>query len=687
MSLGKSESGYDCWLGYRYIDNGKLREAYLKSCSRLKVFGESAILHSARRELEIALNAMLGLSLNDNGIVGDEPAIVAGTFGSSPAFDGVAAKFDPAELGEEGYVVHTADDGTIYLAAAEDIGVLYAAFHLIRLLQIGESIEKLAVREVPGNGLRMINHWDNLDGSIERGYAGNSFFYRDNKFVADFGRIRDYARLLASGAINAAAINNVNVHREESKLITETLLPDVAKVADIFREYGIRLYLSVNFASPIEIGGLDTADPLHPDVARWWEEAARGIYRRIPDFGGFLVKADSEFRPGPFTYGRNHADGANMLANALEPYGGEVIWRCFVYNCLQDWRDRLTDRARAAYDHFMPLDGQFRDNVLLQIKNGPMDFQVREPVSPLLGGLKQTNQVMELQITQEYTGQQRHLCYLVPQWKEALAFDTYAGGEGSTIADIASGRLFGNGRGGIAAVSNIGDDPNWTGHDLAQANFYGFARLAWNPRLSSEQIAKEWIGMTFPHDPETAKVVAGMLLDSYSIYESYTAPLGVGWMVNPDHHYGPNVDGYEYSKWGTYHFADNEGIGVDRTARSGTGYTRQYHSPQSDMYEALETCPDELLLFFHHVPYTHALKSGKSVIQHIYDSHFEGADRAARQLEQWDSVKAKVDPGIYNRVRKRLVDQAEHALEWRDQINTYFYRKSGIADMHDRVIY
>ncbi|WP_239619035.1 alpha-glucuronidase family glycosyl hydrolase [Cohnella mopanensis] len=687
MKQWNAESGYDCWLEYRTIDDNQLRETYSKYCSRVEVIGETALVESARKELQLALGTMLGLTFQDGRVPLEGTGIVAGTFDSSPQFASLATEYNIADLGDEGYIVHSSDNGNIYLLAATDKGVLYATFHLIGLLQQGGNIEKLNVREIPSNGLRMINHWDNMDGSIERGYAGNSIFFRDNRMIAETGRLRDYARLLASGAINAVSINNVNVHREESKLITEPILPDVARVANIFRDYGIRLYLSANFAGPMEIGGLETADPLHPDVCAWWKDTAERIYRWIPDFGGFVVKADSEFRPGPFTYGRNHADGANMFADALKPFGGEVIWRCFVYDCLQDWRDRITDRARAAYDHFMPLDGQFRDNVLLQIKNGPMDFQVREPISPLLGGLTLTNQVMELQIAQEYTGQQRHLCYLVPQWREVLEFDTYAKGQGSTISELTSGRMFGRTRGGIAAVSNIGDDLNWTGHDFAQANFYGFARLAWNPHLSSEQIAREWIRRTFAHDAEAERVILGMLLDSYSIYEAYTAPLGVGWMVNPSHHYGPSVDGYEYSKWGTYHFADCEGIGVDRTASTGTGYTRQYHSPMSDLYESLESCPDELLLFFHHVPYTHVLKSGKTVIQHIYDSHFEGADRAAELLESWNSVERKVDSGKHNRVRERLVHQAEHAQEWRDQINTYFYRKSGIADAQGRPIY
>ncbi|MCL6549139.1 MAG: alpha-glucuronidase, partial [Alicyclobacillus sp.] len=480
---------------------------------------------------------------------------------------------------DEGFHIRSEQAGggrRIVIGARTDRGLLYGVYHLLRQVQLGQKVDSLDITEQPKNPVRMLNHWDNLDGSIERGYAGRSIFFRDGQILTDNPRIPEYARLLASVGINAVAINNVNVHHAETELITTARLPEVAKLADIFRSYGIRLFLSVNYASPMQLAGLDTADPLDPRVAAWWRDAAAEIYRHIPDFGGLLVKADSEGRPGPFTYGRDHADGANMLADAVAPFGGTVIWRCFVYNHLQDWRDRSTDRARAAYDHFQPLDGRFADNVILQIKNGPMDFQVREPVSPLLGAMPRTNQMLELQITQEYTGQQRHLCYLLPQWQEVVRFDTYVKGTGSTVAKAASGALHGRRLGGFAAVSNIGDDVFWTGHVLAQANLYGYGRLAWDPDLAADDIATEWTRLTFGSDERVVGTVVDMLMASWSIYESYTAPLGVGWMVNPNHHYGPNVDGYEYSKWGTYHFGDRDGIGVDRTQRSGTGYTAQY---------------------------------------------------------------------------------------------------------------
>ncbi|MEX1029336.1 MAG: alpha-glucuronidase family glycosyl hydrolase [Paenibacillaceae bacterium] len=686
--------GYEAWLRYDVVENEALQEEYRLRCSSIAIAEQTKVLRTAERELAEALQALTGYATdqvapNDRHQV---PCVVIGVLGRGDPEIDRAIWDDVAALSDEGYVIRSMSNphreaDRIVIVGKSDRGALYGTFHLIRLMQMRESIDNLHIVETPVNGLRMINQWDNMDGSIERGYAGKSIFYRNDGFVEDLTRIRDYARLLSSVGINAISINNVNVHHEETKLITAAYEETLVKVADVFGAYGIQLFLSINFASPIAVGGLETADPLDAEVRGWWAERAADLYRAIPEFGGFLVKADSEFRPGPFTYGRNHADGANMLAEALSPHGGLVIWRCFVYNCLQDWRDRSTDRAKAAYDHFTPLDGRFADNVILQIKNGPMDFQVREPVSPLFGGLRATNQILELQVTQEYTGQQKHVCYLVPQWKEILDFNTYAAGEGSTVASIASGALYNCPYGGLAAVSNIGDDACWTGHPLAQANLYGYGRLTWNPSLSAERITTEWIRLSLGCDPVVEDVVSSILMKSWSIYESYTAPLGVGWMVNPNHHYGPNVDGYEYSKWGTYHFADCNGIGVDRTIETGTGYTAQYHLPQRETFNSLERCPDELLLFFHHVPYTHVLKSAKTVIQHIYDTHFEGAEEAAVLLEAWQSVRGRIDEGIFELVASRLSEQHEHAKEWRDVINTYFYRKSGIADKQGRLIY
>lgn len=694
----KRITGYDAWLGFPALDRDKSKK-YAPLFKRIYCSSVDIQLKIAGSELKAAIKSMLGRVLRNSDTPAADDIIILAELKEAPGdcessdasyCRGLVTEEEKWRIGREGYIIKgfkaSAGRGLI-IAGMTGAGVIYGVFSLLRRIQRGSFNADTVIIDNPAIGLRMLNHWDNMDGSIERGYSGRSFYFKDGRITGDFSRIRDFARLNASVGINGIVINNVNVHKLETDLITSRFLPKVAKIADIFRKYGIKTYLSVNYSSPIDLGGLETADPLDPGVQAWWIAKADEIYEYIPDFGGFLVKADSEFRPGPFTYGRNHAEGANMLAKALKPHGGLVIWRCFVYNCQQDWRDRVTDRANAAYDNFMPLDGCFDDNVMLQIKNGPMDFQVREPVSPLLGGIKKTNVMLELQITQEYTGQQRHLCYLAPMWKDVLDFDTCSEGKGSTVKSLLMGAAAKGRLSGMAAVSNTGDDPNWTGHDLAQSNLYCFGRLSWDPDLSPEEIAGEWISSTFGGDASVQHTLSGMLLDSYHIYESYTSPLGIGWMVNPGHHYGPNVDGYEYSAWGTYHRSDNTGIGVDRTCASGTGYAGRYFPPNSTIYENRETCPEELLLFFHHIPYKYRLKSGKTLIQHIYDSHFEGAEQASLLVEKWRKLAGKVEPNCFARVLKRLEEQADHACEWRDVINTYFFRKSGIPDKKGRRIY
>ncbi|MGC9665322.1 alpha-glucuronidase [Planosporangium sp. 12N6] len=588
-------------------------------------------------------------------------------------------------LGDEGFVLARREGVTVVLAD-EPAGLLYGLFHVVRLGGSAFTGTRPVERHRPATRLRMLDHWDNVDvhpvmGQVERGYAGGSIFWRDGGPRGDLARVRAYGRLLAACGINAVAVNNVNVHATEAHLLTDRL-GDVAAIADALRPYGIRVHLSVSFASPVALGGLPTADPLDGAVRRWWADTTRRVYETIPDFGGYVVKADSEGQPGPFGYGRSHADGANLLAEALAPFGGTVHWRAFVYNHRQDWRDRSTDRARAAHDHFAPLDGQFLDTVILQVKHGPMDFQVREPVSPVIAAMSATRLAVEFQVTQEYTGQQRHVCYLAPMWSEVLGFRPW-GVDGPSVADLADA---------LVAVSNVGDDPYWTGHPLAQANLYAFGRLAWAPRLDPVAVLDEWIDLTFTPsetaDPDVLRrTLHAVMDDSWRTYERYTAPLGVGFMVRPGHHYGPDVDGYEYTPWGTYHFADRAGVGVDRTRATGTGFTGQYPRPWSDVYESRDTCPDELLLFFHHVPYGHVLHSGATVIQHIYDTHFAGAARVAEARERWKDLAGLVDADLHARVTERLDEQVRGAEEWRDQINAYFFRKSGVPDAHGRRIY
>lgn len=631
---------------------------------------ENTIIKNASQELQDGVRGMLGITIKDAG-KGEKAGLVI-------------AKSSDAQIREEGFLIQETQ-GLLTLSAADEKGVLYGVFHILRLVAMEKPLKGIHTLINPDNPLRMYNHWDNMDGSIERGYSGNSFFFEDNQVVVN-QRTVDYARFAASIGINGVVINNVNVKNWATWLITDKYFEKVAKMAEIFAGYGIKFFLSLNYAATIELGGLDSADPLDERVISWWKEKMAEVFANIPNLGGFLVKADSEGRPGPFTYGRTQADGANMLADIIKPYGGIIIWRCFVYNCTQDWRDYKTDRARAGYDNFIQMDGDYHDNVILQIKNGPMDFQIREPISPLLGGLQKTNQMLEVQIAQEYTGHQIDVCYLIPMFKEVLDFHTYCNDGADTVADVISGKALGNKNAGIAAVINTGNDRNWTGNDLAAANFYGFGRLAFTTSLSSEEILEEWICLSISTDRQIVHTIMNIVLHSRDTYEKYTSPLGIGWMVTPNTHYGCSVDGYEYSRWGTYHRADHLAIGVDRTSK-GTGYAQQYYEPNASMYNSMDTCPEELLLFFHRVPYTHVLKSGKTLIQHIYDTHFEGVEEVEKMLEEWESLKGRIAEDTYKLVRSRFDRQLYNAKEWRDQVNSYFYRKSGIPDEKGRAIY
>ena len=661
----------DLWLGYSEKTNNR-DCSYLKKIFISGAPDNGCIVQNAVSELNSGLKTMLDI----------EPEI---------AFFNVSVPA-PAQNGKdildsEEYRISLGEDHLL-IEAKSGAGILYAVFDILRTVACEKNIVRTysdGKKVRPSNPLRMLNHWDNMDGSIERGYSGNSFFYEDNEIVID-ERTGDYARLIASVGINGVVINNVNVKQAASYMITDRFFDKLAELGEIFAGYGIRLFLSLNYASTIEIGGMDSADPLDEGVISWWKDKMAEVFNRIPSLGGFLVKADSEGRPGPFTYGRTQADGANMLADIAKDYGGIIIWRCFVYNCKQDWRDRKTDRARAGYDNFMPMDGDYHDNVILQIKNGPMDFQIREPVSPLLGGLKKTNQMLEVQIAQEYTGHQIDVCYLIPEFKEILGFKTYCSDDKDAVADIISGDTFGSRYSGIAAVTNTGNDFNWTGNYLAGANLFGFGRLAFDTSLSAEQIAEEFVRMTISQDDQVVACILSILLPSREIYERYTSPLGIGWMVTPGVHYGCSVDGYEYDRWGTYHRADHLGIGVDRTDK-GTGYAFQYNEPNASIYNSPEKCPDELVLFFHHLPYTHVLHSGKTVIQHIYDTHFEGYDEVIEMAAKWDGLKGKIDDEIFENVKERFERQITNAHEWCDQVNSYFFRKSGIPDEKGRQIW
>ena len=552
-----------------------------------------------------------------------------------------------------------------YLVRGGETGALYGVYHLLLSLHAGEC--PCTAWQQPAFPLRMLNHWDNMTGQIERGYAGNSFFYKDNKFDYDPERIRQYGRMLASIGVNAISINNVNVHAPADKLVTKELLPEVKKIADILRPYGVRLILSVDYALPVTMG-LSTADPLDEEVQAFWKKQCDEIYSYVPDLCGFLVKADSEFRPGPYMYKRDHAQGANMLARALKPHGGLLIWRCFVYNCKQDWRDHSIDRPKAAYENYAYLDGQFDDNVILQVKNGPYDFQVREPVSPLFYTMEKTEKAIEFQLAQEYTGQQIDLYYMAPMWKEVMD-------------DLRQMPRH------ICAVTNLGNDDNWTGHHLAQANLYAFGRMGWLGReMDGEKEARRWIALTFGSDFPEKERMLGMLMPSREIYEKYNSPLGLCWLVTPHSHYGPDPEGYEFAMWGTFHRANHEAVGIDRTEK-GTGYACQYPKDMEELYSDTGRCPDKLLLFFHRLRYDFVMKDGRTLLQRIYDDHFEGAEGAEKLLEDWKNMEYCLPADIFAHSLDRFQRQLKNAYDWRDIINTYFYRFTGIADEKGRKIY
>ena len=552
-------------------------------------------------------------------------------------YDGasVTLRIDATMPDDEGYRI---DGNTI--RARRDAGLLYGAYALLR----GESGESH-----PGFPLRLLNHWDNLDGSIERGYAGESIF---EWFHLDEQLIRDYARANASIGINGSVLNNVNA---SPKMLTMPYLKEVKKIADMLRPYNIKVYLSINFATPMALKETKTADPLDKSVARWWKKKAREIYQLIPDFGGFLVKANSEGQPGPGDYHRTHADGANMLADALKPYKGIVMWRCFVYGA----NHKGEDRVKQAVSEFKPLDGQFRDNVILQTKNGPLDFQPREPYSPIFDQIKKTPNMVELQITQEYLGQSRHLVYLAPMWKEFFSF-------------VNPKELK-----GIAGVANIGKDRNWCGHHFSQANWYAFGRLAWNPELTSEQIAEEWLRQTFSAEAPFVATVSRIMQESREACVNYMMPLGLHHIFMFDHHYGPEPDGFkaEYPiEWCPvyYHKADKQGVGFDRSSK-GTDAVSQYRADIAHTYDNIDTCPENLLLWFHHVPWTYRMKDGSTLWESLQYHYNLGVITVEQHHNIWhNKMRHFVDEQRWREVDERLEDQLQNAREWRDVCLKYF---------------
>ncbi|MFA9391116.1 MAG: alpha-glucuronidase [Prolixibacteraceae bacterium] len=615
---------------------------------------------------------------------------------TSPMLDIAKQELQQAWQGDDGASVELKiktdksikDDGfklTIsQIQANTEVGILYGVYEMLRRQQTGEAIVEEVIN--PSYERRLLNHWDNLDGSVERGYAGLSIFWREGNdalVTTDKDRTlwQEYARANAAIGINGSVLNNVNAN---PKMLTGELLARVKDIADVFRPYGIKTYLSIKFSSPAQVGGLATSDPLDPEVIKWWNDKVKEIYQLIPDFGGFLVKASSEGQPGPQDFGRTHADGANMLADALKPYAGIVMWRAFVYSPSNE------DRAKQAYNEFMPLDGQFRDNVIIQVKNGPIDFQPREPFSPLFGAMKKTIVMPELQITQEYLGHSVHMTFLSTMWEEFLKSDTWQEGKGSTVARCTDGSLFSQKHSAIAGVANIGLDTNWVGHQMLQANWYAFGRLAWNNTLTSDQIADEWLKLTFVNASEETDSkdwkenfllpVKQMMLDSREATVNYMMPLGLHHIFSADHHYGPGP-WWAPKSWRKdwtppyYHNADSIGVGFDRTP-SGSNATSQYHEPLQSQFNDLKACPEEYLLWFHHVPWDYKMQSGRSLWDELCYRYQDGLDDVRDFQKVWDKAEPYVDQERFEQVQRKLREQCMNAQVWKDACLLYFQQFS-----------
>ncbi|WP_437476229.1 alpha-glucuronidase family glycosyl hydrolase [Sorangium sp. So ce1014] len=663
------ETGADLWLRYPQVPiPGRLGE-YQAAFKRVVKSGSGASLDIAEAELVKGLSGLTGATVDTGAAVDGPGAVVIGTATADIIKDlPLAARL--AALGPEGYLIETADVGgqsVIAVAGNTEVGVLYGTFALLRHAQSHSSLTKLSLSGSPKVENRILNHWDNLDRTVERGYAGRSIWDWNALPGTLSPRYKDYARANASIGINGTVLTNVNAN---AQVLTASYLTKVKALADVFRPYGIKVYLTARFSAPIEIGNLSTADPTNASVKQWWVNKVDEIYRQIPDFGGFLVKANSEGQPGPQDYGRNHADGANMLADALAPHKGIVMWRAFVYS-----DDSPPDRIKEAYEEFKPLDGKFKGNVLVQAKNGPLDFQPREPFHPLFGAMPKTPLVLELQITKEYLGEDTHLAYLGPMFEEVLKADTHADGAGSTVARVIDGTLHDYATTAIAGVANVGDDANWTGSHMNQANWYVFGRLAWNPDLSSESIAEEWVRQTFSSDPVVREPVVEMMMKSRDALADYMTPLGLVHIMGNDHHYGPApwANTLSRAEWNPvyYHKANESGIGFDRSP-SGSNAVAQYFGPVGQQFGSRETVPEDLLLFFHRVGWKDELSSGRTVWEELVHQYSSGVDEVGLMREAWESVKGRIDEKRFGNVTEFLEIQHYEARWWRDACLAYF---------------
>lgn len=662
------EDGYELWLRYRAVDDAGRLAQYRRALGSVAVLGAGATPAVIERELARALPALLDRPVPFSG----RPAGGALVVGALDELEANGVDFPPGirrSLGEEGFLVRVprpGSDGPAVVTGGSPPAVLYGVFHLLRLIQTHQDIRGLDLVSRPRIRRRILAHWDNLDGSIERGYAGRSLWRWDELPDQVDPRYHDYARACASTGINGACLNNVNA---DARSLSPAYLEKTAALANLFRPYGLRVYLAPAFSAPIQPGGPGSGDPRDPAVAAWWRRKAGEIYRLIPDFGGFQVKANSEGQPGPQDYGATHADGANMLADALAPHGGAVLWRAFVYDAAVD-----PDRAKCAYKEFAPLDGRFRPNVFVQVKNGPIDFQPREPFHPLFGAMSRTPLALELQITQEYLGQAVHLVTLGGMWREVLDSDTYARGAGSTVARVVDGSLHGHATSCILGVANTGSDRNWCGHHFAQANWYAFGRLAWDHRLGAGTVAEEWARMTWSNDPPVVEAVVGMALGSWEACINYMTPLGLHHLMQEGHHYGPDpgFNGARRVDWNNvyFHRAGRTGLGFDRSS-AGSNAVGQYHSPLRERLESPESCPEELLLWFYHVPWDRRLRSGR-LWDELQRRYAAGVAAVEEMLAAWEGLRGRIDPGRHEHVMRRLEQQLENARLWQRTCVRYF---------------
>lgn len=656
------EDGYRLWMKYDDLKNSPTSQQYKSYLQHIELRSTSKTADIIQQELQLAATGLLKLQPTFN--TSKAKLVITPKSQLLDAEHWLLASLQ--KVGEEGFVINNRND-TIFISANTDIGLLYGTFHFIRLMQNLQAIDSLSVVQSPKVKLRMLNHWDDLNRHTERGYAGQSIF--DWHKLPDYKEQRyyDYARANASIGINGIVPINVN---SDSLILTPQYLEKVKALADIFRPYGIKVYLSLKFSSPQQLDGLPTSDPLNAEVQQWWQQKTEQIYRLIPDFGGYLVKANSEGQPGPGDYGRTHADGANMLAKTLQPHGGVVLWRAFVYSHNSD-----TERSLQAYNEFVPLDGEFNKNVSIQVKNGPIDFQPREPFSPLFGATPKTSLAMEFQMTQEYLGFSTHLAYLGTMFKETLNADTHVLGKGSTIAKVIDGSLHNIPLTVMSGVANIGIDRNWTGHIFGQANWYLFGRLAWDHELTAEDIAKEWIAMTLTTDNTATTDILAMMMNSREHVVDYMTPLGLHHLMDTGHHYGPGpwVDNLSRDDWNPtyYHRADKNGIGLDRTA-SGTNGVSQYAPYWQKRFSDPSTTPKELLLWFHHLDWDYPMPSGNTLWQALALHYDKGVAGVAKMEATWLTLKDKIEPNQFNQVAMALAIQLKEAKWWRDACMLYF---------------